>query len=330
MSDPGHPYDALTPDVMLDAVERFGVRCDGTFIALNSYENRVYQVGIEDAEPLVAKFYRPNRWPPASILEEHEFGLELAEREIPVIAPLRDEGGHTLLEHRGFHYALYQRRGGRWPELDRTDVREWLGRFLGRIHAVGAVRRFSHRPAIDARSWGDESQRYLIRSGLIPEYLSPSFQAISDELLTRTRQLISIAGTSRTIRLHGDCHPSNILWTEQGPHFVDLDDCRTGPAVQDIWMLLSGEREERTAQLADILTGYCEFHDFDASELILIEALRSLRILHYSAWLARRWDDPAFPHNFPWFNTTRYWEGQIETLQEQCDNLVQPALEWVT
>lgn len=313
---------------MLDAVERFGVRCDGVFLALNSYENRVYQVGVEEGGYLVAKFYRPNRWSDEAILEEHEFALDLEDLEIPVVAPLRDEAGLTLFEHKGFRYALYPRRGGRWPELDQPDTREWIGRFLGRIHALGATRRFEHRPGLDVEGWGLRSKQFSLDSGFIPAELRASYESVADQVLRRIDQVFEIIGDYRSIRLHGDCHPSNILWTDQGPHFVDLDDCRMGPAMQDIWMLLSGEREERTRQLADILSGYCEFHDFDARELMLIEALRTLRILHYSAWLARRWDDPAFPRNFPWFDSPRYWEGQIEALQEQCDNLEQPALEW--
>ena len=326
MSSSKHPYEALTPDVMLDAVERFGVRCDGTFLALNSYENRVYQVGIEDAEPLIVKFYRPSRWTREAIGEEHQFALDLAELEIPVVAPLSDENQRTLLEYQGFQYALYPRRGGRWPELDDPDTREWLGRFLGRIHALSSVAAFEHRSRVDIESYGDEARAFLVEHDFIPPESRQSYLSAADEALELTRELFARVGTVRSIRLHGDCHPSNILWTPAGPHFVDLDDCRMGPAMQDLWMLLSGDRRERTIQLSDILTGYSEFHDFNPAEIALIEGLRTLRILYYSAWLARRWDDPAFPRNFPWFGNPRYWDDQIETLREQCDQLREPPL----
>ena len=323
-----HPYDALTPNVMLEAIERMGVRCDGSFLALASYENRVYQVRLEDGEFLVAKFYRPQRWSTDSILEEHAFALELESYEIPVVAPLTDEHGQTLLEYGGFQYAVYPRRGGRTPELDQKNTREWLGRFLGRIHAVGAADRFEHRPQLDTETFGHEPRRYLAEHDVIPADVRDSYLAAVDQALERVEQVLEAAGPMRRIRLHGDCHPNNILWTPAGPHFVDLDDCRTGPAVQDLWMWLSGDRDERTMQLADILSGYNEFFSFDPAELYLIEALRTLRLIHYDAWLARRWDDPAFPLNFPWFATPRYWEDQINTLREQREQLDEPPLDW--
>lgn len=322
-----HPYDALTPDVMLDAVERFGVQCDGTFLALNSYENRVYQVGLEEAEPLIVKFYRPRRWTHEAIGEEHQFALDLDELEIPVVAPLRDSAGNTLLEYRGFQYALYPRRGGRTPDLEDSETLEWLGRFLGRIHALSSVRAFEHRPCVDIKSYGDDSRSYLVESRVIPPQSRDSYLAAADEALSLTRSLFDQVGNVRSIRLHGDCHANNILWTAAGPHFVDLDDCRMGPAMQDLWMLLSGDRRERTIALSDILTGYSEFHDFNPTEIALIEGLRTLRLLYYSAWLARRWDDPAFPRNFPWFGAPRYWDDQIHILRDQCDQLREPPLE---
>ena len=322
-----HPYEALTPDVMLDAVECFGVRCDGTFLALNSYENRVYQVGLEDAEPIIVKFYRPHRWTREALGEEHQFALDLADLEIPVVAPLRDPQGETLLEHQGFQYALYPRRGGRRPELEDPETREWLGRFIGRIHALSSVKSFEHRPSVDIESYGDDARAFLVEAAFIPVESRDSYLAAADEALGLTRSLFDSVGSVRSIRLHGDCHPSNILWTAGGPHFVDLDDCRMGPAMQDLWMLLSGDRQERTIQLSDILTGYNEFHDFNPVEIALIEGLRTLRMLYYSAWLARRWDDPAFPRNFPWFGIPRYWDDQIQTLREQCDLLREPPLE---
>lgn len=311
-------YQALTPDTVLDAVESAGHRCDGRLLALNSYENRVYQVGREEGPPLVAKFYRPGRWSDEAILEEHAFTLELAEREIPVVPPLRDAAGRTLHRFQGFRFALAPRCPGRAPELDDPDTLRWMGRFIGRIHAVGALGPFEHRPALTVESYGDESLAYLLDHGFIPPDLEPAYRSVAEDVLARVRAAYARAGQVALIRLHGDCHPGNVLWSESGPHFVDFDDCRMGPAIQDMWMLLSGDRGAMTGQLLDFLEGYEEFHDFDPAELHLLEALRTLRLLHYSAWLARRWADPAFPASFPWFNTQRYWQDQVLALREQA------------
>ncbi len=311
-------YQALTPDAVLDAVESAGHRCDGRLLALNSYENRVYQVGREEGPPLVAKFYRPGRWSDEAILEEHAFTLELAEREIPVVPPLRDAAGQTLHRFRGFRFALAPRCPGRAPELDDPDTLRWMGRFIGRIHAVGALEPFAHRPALTVESYGDESLACLLDNGFIPPDLEPAYRSVAEDVLARVRAAYARAGAVALIRLHGDCHPGNVLWSESGPHFVDFDDCRLGPAIQDMWMLLSGGRGAMTGQLLDFLEGYEEFHDFDPAELHLLEALRTLRLLHYSAWLARRWADPAFPACFPWFNTQRYWQDQVLALREQA------------
>lgn len=319
------PYADLTPDLILHAVESANYRCDGRLLGLNSYENRVYQIGIEDEQPLIAKFYRPARWSDAAILEEHAFSQELAEREIPVVAPLANVEGATLHRFEGFRFALYPRRAGRAPELDDVEVLEWLGRFLGRIHAVGATRRFEHRPSLDVHSFGDEPLQYLLENDFIPIDLLPAYRSTADDLLQRVRQIFDAAGAVTTIRLHGDCHPGNVLWRD-GPHFVDFDDCRTGPALQDIWMLLSGDRAAMTRQLGYVLDGYQDFCEFNFTELHLLEALRSLRMIHYSAWLARRWNDPAFPLNFPWFNTQQYWQDQILALREQRALLDEPPL----
>lgn len=318
-------YAGLTPDVVLNAVEQGGVQTDGRLLALNSYENRVYQVGIEDGPPLVAKFYRPERWNDATILEEHAFSLELAAQELPVIAP-RSLEGQTLLHASGYRFALYPRQGGHWPELNTRSDREWIGRLLGRLHAVGAVRPFRHRPVLDIESFGWQSRSFLLEHGFLPAHIEHAYRTLSGDLLQQVEQQHAAAGTVRRIRLHGDCHPGNILWNLDGPHFVDLDDCRSGPAVQDLWMLVSGEREEIRQQLADILNGYEQFCDFDARQLQLIEALRTLRMMHYAAWLARRWSDPAFPRAFPWFNTPRYWEDHILALREQAGLLNEPPL----
>jgi Ser/Thr protein kinase RdoA (MazF antagonist) len=329
MSDQQPTYQSLTPDLILDAVESTGVRCDGHFLALNSYENRVYQVGIEEAPPLVAKFYRPGRWSDEAIREEHAYALELAEREIPVVAPLRDAQGETLHHHQGFRFSLFPRRGGRWPDLDNPDNLLWLGRFIGRIHAVGAIEPFHHRPTLSIENFGEESYRYVLEQGFVPAELQLAYRSLAEDVLKQVRHCYARAGEVSLIRLHGDCHPGNILWTEGGgPHFVDFDDCRMGPAIQDLWMLLSGERRDMTIQLADILEGYTEFFDFNPRELNLVEALRSLRMLHYSAWLARRWEDPAFKQAFTWFNSPRYWEEQILALREQAALLDEAPLSW--
>jgi Ser/Thr protein kinase RdoA (MazF antagonist) len=321
-----HPYSALTPDAVLNALESVGLNCDGSLLALNSYENRVYQVGIEDAPPVVAKFYRPERWSDAAILEEHAFVQELQEREIPVVAPLALAGGKTLHTSQGFRFAVFPRRGGRAPELDKPDTLQWMGRFLGRIHAVGALTPFRERPALDIATFGEASRDYLLAHRFLPGDLLAAWRSVADQALDGVRRCYERAGPISSIRLHGDCHAGNVLWTDEGPHFVDFDDCRTGPAVQDLWMLLSGERAEMTHQLGDVLAGYEDFCEFDTQELHLVEALRTLRLLHYSAWLAERWHDPAFPAAFPWFNTQRYWQDRILELREQIALMDEPPL----
>ena len=314
------PYAGLTPDVVADALAGIGLKPDGRLQSLNSYENRVYQSGMEEGPPLVAKFYRPARWSDAQIREEHEFALELAGRELPVVAPLVI-AGRTLHESAGFRFAVYPRRGGRPPELEDPEVLEWIGRFLGRIHAVGAVSAFRERPVLDIESHGEEPRAWLLESGLIPADVLEAWTSAAALALEAARHCYERAGDVAAIRLHGDCHGGNVLWTAEGemrgPHFVDLDDSRNGPAVQDLWMLLSGDRAAMTRQLADVLAGYEDFHAFDPREVHLIEALRTLRLLHYSAWIARRWDDPAFPVAFPWFGTQRYWQDRILELREQ-------------
>ena len=318
-------YAGLTPDTLLDAVEQCGWRTSGRFLALNSYENRVYQIGVDEGSPIIAKFYRPGRWSSEAILEEHALALELAEQEIPVVAPLL-YNDTTLHVWRGYRYALYPRQGGRWPELNLRDERLWMGRMIGRLHAVGSTRPFRHRPALDIDSFGSQSCRFLIEHGFIPSHLETAYRSLTDDLLRQISALFAAVGHVKRIRLHGDCHPGNILWTEQGPHFVDLDDCRTGPAIQDLWMLVSGEHEEMRRQFSELLEGYLRFHDFNYLELQLIEPLRTLRMLHYAAWLARRREDPAFIQAFPWFNTTRYWEDHVLALREQAALLQEPAL----
>jgi Ser/Thr protein kinase RdoA (MazF antagonist) len=310
------PYADLIPDLVLDAIESLGLPVDGRLLALNSYENRVYQVGMEEGPPLIAKFYRPGRWTDEAILEEHAFSIALAEQEIPAIPPLRI-GGRTLHRHNGFRFSLSPRKGGRAPELDQPTVQEWTGRFIGRIHALGRAKPFAHRPSLDIPSFGDTPREYLLSAGWIPPDLEETYRGVSAHALEEVRRCFDRAGDVRTQRLHGDCHIGNMLWTDDGPHFVDFDDCRMGPAVQDLWMLLAGDREEMGGQLARVLDGYRDFCTFDPRELHLLEALRTLRLIHYSAWIARRWHDPAFPAAFTWFDTQRYWQDRVLELREQ-------------
>lgn len=310
-------FSELGPDCVLDALESIGLRGDGRLLALNSYENRVYQVGMEDGPPLVAKFYRPGRWTDAAILEEHRFVQELTEREIPVVPALPLAGDKTLHTFNDFRFAVFSRHGGRAPELEDPATLEWMGRFIGRIHAVGALSRFQARPSLDIVSFGEEPRDFLLAHGYLPPDLLAAYRSVLAQALDGVRRCYERAGALQNLRLHGDCHAGNVLWTDAGPHFVDFDDSRMGPAVQDLWMLLSGERSDMQRQLSDVLAGYEDFFDFDPRELHLIEALRTLRLIHYSAWLARRWDDPAFPLAFPWFNTQRYWQDRILELREQ-------------
>jgi Ser/Thr protein kinase RdoA (MazF antagonist) len=325
MPESTHPFQRLTPNFIMDAVESRGFRCDCRTSALNSYENRVYQVGIEEGQPLIAKFYRPGRWSDEQIIEEHQFCFELAEHELSVVAPLRDQAGESLFHHQGFRFALYPRQGGHAPEFDNNDNLLILGRMLGRIHSIGAIRPFRHRPALDSRSFGHDSVA-LVGERFIPDEYRASYLAVTEQLLSAIDEIMA-ASAPRYIRAHGDCHAGNILWRDGAPHFVDFDDARMAPAVQDLWMMLSGERERQTEQLEQLVKGYNEFCEFRPSELRLVEALRALRMLHYSAWLASRWEDPTFPITFPWFNTLRYWGEHILQLREQLAALEEPPLE---
>lgn len=310
-------FAKLDPDTVLAALESLGLPTDGRLLALNSYENRVYQIGLEEGPPVVVKFYRPDRWSDAAILEEHGFVQELAEREIPVVPALPLAQSMTLHSFGGFRFAVFARQGGRAPELGDSATLEWMGRFLGRIHAVGTIQPFTQRPALDIASFGEEPRDYLLVHGFLPDDLAPAYRSVVQQALDGVRRCFDRAGAVRQLRLHGDCHCGNVLWTDAGPHFVDFDDSRMGPAIQDLWMLLSGERADMARQLSNLLAGYEDFFEFDRRELHLVEALRTLRLIHYAAWLARRWDDPAFPAAFPWFNTQRYWQDRILELREQ-------------
>ncbi len=341
MSNAGadRPFADLTPEAVLDALDAVGLRGDGRLIQLNSYENRVFQVFLEGGDVVVPKFYRPGRWTDDQILEEHAFSAELAAAEIPVVAPLElTLAAHprhavtlagdppTLAHSLGQRYSVSPRRSGRAPELDDPATLEWIGRFIGRMHAVGARRAFAHRGRIDAQTYGIAPRDYLLASGRVPPDALPRWRSAVDTALDQVHNAFASLPDVRTLRLHGDCHPGNILWSDAGPHFVDLDDALTGPAVQDLWMLLSGDRASMTRQLAAVLSGYEDFMEFDWRELRLVEPLRTLRMIHHSAWIARRWNDPAFPVAFPWFDGAAYWLQQATQIGEQIEAMAETPL----
>ncbi|GLQ45064.1 stress response kinase A [Dyella lipolytica] len=309
------PYARLTPDLVLDAITACGLWPDGRLLALNSYENRVWQIGLEDGAPVIAKFYRPGRWSDAAILEEHAFAQELADAELPVVAPLAFTG-RTLLHHDGFRYALSPRHGGRAPSLESTDQLEWLGRLIARMHSVGARSAFAHRERLDRDNLIVKPMQAVLASNLPPASLAERYRSVVQRVDRAVTARFSAVGPVRTLRLHGDCHPGNVLWTDAGPHFVDLDDARTGPAVQDLWMLAHDERA-----MEALLEGYGSMRDFDHAELALIPALRAMRQVHYAGWIAARWQDPAFPAAFPFAAEARWWEQHITDLHEQADEL---------
>ena len=320
-----HPYDQLTPDRVLDAIESQGFLTDARILALNSYENRVYQVGIEEATPIIVKFYRPERWSEAQILEEHAFTHELFDMELPVVPPMKNNQGETLFEFEGFHFSLFKRMGGYPPELDNLEHLLILGRCMGRIHQLGAAKPFEHRPEINLHRYGTSNVEWLLENDFIPTSLLPAYETLSQDILGKL-DTIEKRYQPKMIRVHGDAHTGNILWRDDNPHFVDFDDTCMAPAIQDLWMFLSGDRTNQTLQLSELLEGYNEFYDFDPVELNLVEHFRTLRLINYSGWLARRWNDPAFPMAFPWFNTERYWSEHILELREQMALLDEPPL----
>lgn len=322
-NDP-HPYERLTPDLLIDAIESLGFHCDGRFFALNSYENRVYQIGIEEEQPLIAKFYRPNRWNSDQIREEHQFSQQLQENELPIVCPLIINNS-TLFEYEDFRFSLYPRQGGHAPELDNLDHLMMIGRLLARIHAIGATEKFNYRDTLQWQT-SQENSHFLLEH-FIPKELHTPYATLCEDLFKKIEQCHQQTGPIDLIRVHGDCHSGNMLWRGDTPHFVDFDDTCMAPALQDIWMLLSGDRQFQTAQLSEIAEGYNEFFDFPARQLPLIETLRTLRIINYSAWLAKRWQDPAFPRHFPWFNDARYWSDHILELREQLAALNEPTLQ---
>lgn len=320
-------YTRLQPDDILETLDELGFDCNGRFLALNSYENRVYKIGIGDNDNVVVKFYRPGRWSDAAILEEHSFADELVAQEIPLVPPM-SINGQTLFHTGLFRLAVYPCRGGRAPELDDWDQLQQLGRLVARIHLVGETSDFEDRPQIDVDSYGIASRDFLLDEDFIPEEMRDAYAGIADLVIDGIERSGERSGEFRELRLHADFHPGNVLVAAENFHIVDLDDARSGPAVQDLWMFLSGDREEQTPQLTALLRGYEEFRGFDARELHLVEALRSLRIMHYAAWLARRWEDPAFKQAFPWFNTRRYWDEHVLALREQVALMQEPPLEW--
>ena len=319
------PFDGLTPDTIADAIESLDWLCDGRLLALNSYENRVWQVGIEAAPPVIVKFYRPHRWSDDAILEEHHFAIELAEAGLSVVAPSLIRGS-SLHRFKDFRFAVFPRRGGHAPEAAHRPTLEALGRQLGRFHAVGAAGQFHHRGELSVDAFGHAPVRYLLEEQWIPAHLEDAFASLCENLLGQIEATWRLAEGLPRIRLHGDCHPGNLLWRDDRAHFVDLDDCLSGPAVQDLWMLISGDRHERAEQWQWLLGGYRMFGDFNLSSLNLIEPLRTLRMLNYQAWLAKRWEDPAFPAAFPWFESPRHWEEVVQQLREQMDELQQGPL----
>ena len=331
LQPPVHAYETLTPDVVLDALDSVGLTGDGRLMALSSYENRVYQIhlehsagkGSEASDVVVAKFYRPDRWTDVQITEEHTFANELMAAEVPVVGALQLHS-RTLHHYKGFAFSVSPSRGGRRPELENLEVLAWIGRFLARIHTVGSAKPFIHRPALSLQTFGYASREVLLAGKYLPLDMESRWLKAFEEAMQTATAVFKSTGDIKNIRLHGDCHPGNILWTPEGlpdagPHFVDLDDARGGPAVQDLWMLLAGDRQQCLQQLGALVDGYEEFREFDRRELALIEPLRTLRLIHYSAWLAQRWHDPIFPINFPWFGSSDYWKGQVDMLEEQTE-----------
>lgn len=331
-----HPYQVLTPSVVLDALSGLGLAVDGRLSALSSYENRVYLAHLDDDTSVVAKFYRPGRWSEAQIREEHSFTAELVAEDIPVVGPLV-LNSMSLHEARVVHdgvdghfwFSVSPRRGGRAPELDDPEVLMWIGRLMARMHLVGERHAFSVRPVLNLHTFGEQSREQLVSQQQIAEEVQQQWLSLCDQALALVKQ--QMPQDLKVLRLHGDCHPGNILWTpegmpEPGPHFVDMDDARTGPAVQDLWMLVHGDIAERRQRMEIVLEGYESVRGFDRRELQCIEPLRTLRIIHYSAWLAGRQDDPAFPMHFPWFGTADYWRGQCDTLREQIEAMETDAI----
>ena len=329
METSSHPYAELSPVTVLEAVESLGYETDARMFPLNSYENRVYQVGINGKPSIIVKFYRPERWTTEQILEEHRYTQELVDLEIPVVPPIDFAQGGTLQQFNNFRFSVFEQFLGRPPELDNLDNLLVMGRFVGRIHAVGALHEFKHRIEFTAQRFSVQSRLFLLENDFLSRDMRPAYETVSQDLVDKIQQRLADHGEVKKLRIHGDCHPGNVLWKSGTPNFVDFDDTMTGPAIQDLWMMLSGDRNQRQAQLLELVEGYNEFYNFRASELELVEVMRTMRLMNYAAWLARRWEDPAFPKSFPWFNTERYWAEHIQELREQLFLLDEPALRLV-
>ncbi len=315
-------FEDLTPDLILDAIESVGIYAESGLLALNSYENRVYQFKAEDGLRYVVKFYRPERWSKAQIQEEHDFAFELAEAEVPVVAPIK-RNGESLFEHQGYVFVLFPSVGGRQFEVDNLDQLDVMGRLIGRMHQVAKSKPFEHRPTFSCEEYLHTAKVHLQKSNLVPMGISTAFYTILDLVIEQAQAQYK---NVQEIRLHGDCHAGNILWAGEALMFVDLDDARQGPAIQDLWMMLSGDRQTQLLQLDTLVNAYEEFCDFDHTQLKLIEPLRAMRIIHYMGWVAKRWSDPAFVRNFSWFAEDKYWEQQILALKEQFAALQEAPL----
>jgi Ser/Thr protein kinase RdoA (MazF antagonist) len=314
-------YYQLTPDAITDALAGMGFYVDSGLMALNSYENRVYRFKNEEEGNLVAKFYRPGRWSREQIEEEHAFVAALAADGVRVVQPLQREQ-QSLFEYKGILFAVWPAIAARQLEADNLEQLEALGEQLAKLHLRGEREPLGHRSRMDPAVELPLARDLLERHGQIPAALRQPFFSLLERLLEEVCRRYRPA---TDIALHGDCHGGNLLW-QGGPWLLDFDDCRRGPAVQDIWMMLSGSRQEQLVQLDSLLAGYEMVREFDNPELALIEPLRSMRIINYMAWLASRWSDPAFPVNFPWFNTEGYWQQQIAVLREQLEALAAPPL----
>ena len=317
-TEPGASFFSLTPDRVLDAVEVGGLRSTGRCLPLRAFENRVYEVELEDQRRIVVKFYRPGRWSRETILDEHAFLLDLVAAEVPAVAPLDLGTGATLNEIEGILYAGFPKvRGRTLDELD-AENRRRIGRTIGRMHAVGAGCESPHRPRLTVERYIREPLEVLIGGGFVFDGIASRYRDVALRIADAVATPLAAA---RTQRIHGDLHWGNILWATDGPVLVDFDDCLVGPPVQDLWLLARGDSEDARAARGDLLEGYELFREFDRSTLALWEPLRALRIVYMSGWIARRWEDPSFPPAFPSFRQPSYWLQEYEELVRIAEGL---------